>query len=201
MSDAPEVAGPASTTGQGPGWGVQADSALPPRLAGGPKKSRWSLWVLGVVVLVGVVTGMVVVVESHGATTTGPGGGTSAKVSTGSTTSSPSPSSTSTTTMAPYPPTRQRTAQAAADDLVGAWASSNRAQASAGATAAAVDALFAVPYPSGQAANRGCSDGAPPVTCSYGPPGGANPNAAIFLVEVSQAPDGGWYVSGVRVEG
>jgi len=69
------------------------------------------------------------------------------------------------------------------------------------ATAQAVATLFAVPYPSGLAINRGCTSAFPPIICTYGAPGGGPVNAPIYQVSVSQAPGGLWYVSSVEIEG
>lgn len=120
-----------------------------------------------------------------------------------STTKSQTPSTTvaTTTTTAPaLPVAPQPSAEQAADALVANWAAGNRTVALSVATSAAVDTLFAISYPAGLAIDRGCSDGAPPVTCSFGPPGGGNPNDPIYSLSVSQAP-GGWYVSAVTAEG
>ena len=68
------------------------------------------------------------------------------------------------------------------------------------ATTQAVTALFAVPYPNGLASARGCSTEGTPVTCSFGPPGGANPTDVIYSLDVVQAPNGLWYVSAAEVE-
>jgi len=103
------------------------------------------------------------------------------------------PSTTSTLPVAPQP-----TAEDAADALVAAWASGDRAQALTVATPAAVDALFAVAYPKGLAIARGCSTAFPPIVCTYGPPGGGPTTAAIYQLSVSQGP-GGWYVGTVEV--
>lgn len=149
---------------------------------------------------VGAAVAGVLLVGWTRSTTTPGAAGARTTVGSPASSSTTAPARASTTTAA-VPPTRQRTAQAAADFLIGAWAGANRTQAATGATADAVHALFAVPYPSGEADNRGCSDGAPPIACSYGPPGGGDPNAAIFIVQVSQASDGGWYASSVRIEG
>jgi hypothetical protein len=69
------------------------------------------------------------------------------------------------------------------------------------ATAPAVAVLFAVAYPRGLAINRGCSTGSAPVTCTFGPPGGANPNLPIYSLTVATTPVGAWYVSAAQVEG
>ncbi|MBO0748167.1 MAG: hypothetical protein J2O47_07445, partial [Acidimicrobiaceae bacterium] len=89
-------------------------------------------------------------------------------------------------------------AEQAADALVSGWAAGNRPAALSVAVPAAVNTLFAVPYPSGNAVFRGCSSAFPPLVCSYGPP--ALGNGSLFEIYVSQAPAGGWYVSSVVVE-
>lgn len=68
------------------------------------------------------------------------------------------------------------------------------------AAPSAVAALFAVPYPgSDLAIDRGCSD-AVPIVCTFGAPGGGNPNAAIYEITATQTPKG-WYVTAATVEG
>lgn len=104
------------------------------------------------------------------------------------TTARPAP----TTTAVPSAP--QSSADAAADALVDAWSNGDRAQALTVATPAAVATLFALPYQSGLAIDRGCSDGPPPTTCTFGPPGGADPNDPIYSLQVTQSASGGWYV-------
>jgi len=112
----------------------------------------------------------------------------------GSTTTTAVPKTTSTVAI---PTALQPNADTAANALVSSWSTGNRAAALSVATPAAVDALFAVPYPSGQAQDRGCSTAFLPIVCTFGPPGGANPNDPIYEIYVLQAP-GGWYVSSVR---
>jgi hypothetical protein len=122
--------------------------------------------------------------------TSGPGATTTA------TTTKPAP--TTTTTGVPAAP--QPSANDAASALVSDWSSGNRASALSVATPQAVAALFAVPYPSGLAVDRGCSSGFVPVTCTFGAPGGGPPTASIFQLSVSQTSGGGWYVSSVKIE-
>lgn len=94
----------------------------------------------------------------------------------------------------------QSSPQAAADALVGAWASGDRAAAAGVAAPIAVRALFALPYPgAGLAISRGCSAAFPPIVCTYGPPGGASPGDPVFEVYLSQTAHG-WYVSSVTPE-
>jgi len=100
------------------------------------------------------------------------------------------------TTALPAAP--QPSAQQAADTLVSDWATGNRPVALSVAVPAAVNALFAVPYPSGNAVFRGCSDAFPPLVCSYGPP--ALGSGSLFEIYVNQTPGGGRYVSSVVVE-
>jgi len=113
------------------------------------------------------------------------------------TTTTPSTSRT-TTTMA-LPTALQPGAEAAATTLVSNWAAGNRTAALTVATQAAVTTLFAVPYASGQALDRGCSTSFIPIVCTFGPPGGASPTDPIYEIDVSQTA-GGWYVSSVKIE-
>jgi hypothetical protein len=122
--------------------------------------------------------------------------GTSGPKATPTTTTKPAP--TTTTTGVPGAP--QPSANDAASALVSDWASGNRASALSVATPQAVATLFAVPYPSGLAVDRGCSSGFVPVTCTFGAPGGGPPTASIFQLSVSQTSGGAWYVSSVRIE-
>ncbi len=104
------------------------------------------------------------------------------------------------TTAAPViPPAPQPTAEAAANALVGYWASGNRTTALRVATPQAVTTLFAVPYPSGLAVDRGCTSAFPPIICTFGAPGGGPTNAPIYQLYESQAP-GGWYVGSVQIQ-
>ena len=116
----------------------------------------------------------------------------------------PAPTTTTTiavpTTAAPViPPAPQPSPDAAANALVGYWASGNRATALRVATPQAVATLFAVKYPDGLAINRGCSSAFPPIICTFGAPGGGPVNAPIYQLLESQAP-GGWYVSSVEIQ-
>jgi hypothetical protein len=106
--------------------------------------------------------------------------------------------STTTSTTSPTPTTLSSTAAAATAALVSDWSTNNRAAALTVATPTAVASLFASPYVSGKAIDRGCST-APPIVCTYGPPGGASPTDAIYEIKTVQAP-GGWYVGSVAVE-
>jgi hypothetical protein len=104
------------------------------------------------------------------------------------------------TTAAPVvPPAPQPSAEDAADALVAYWSEGNRTTALRVATSQAVSTLFAVPYPSGLAINRGCTDAFPPIICTYGAPGGGPTNAPIYQLYETQAP-GGWYVSSVEIQ-
>jgi hypothetical protein len=89
--------------------------------------------------------------------------------------------------------------QEAAQALISAWAEGNKTAALAVATPSAVESLFAYPYPSGSAVFRGCTVSFPPLVCTFGAPGGGNPNAAIIEVSVTQIA-AGWYDSAVDVE-
>ena len=62
-------------------------------------------------------------------------------------------------------------AEDAATALVSSWAAGNRAAALTVATPAAVTTLFAAPYASGLAIDRGCSTSFTPIVCTFGPPG------------------------------
>jgi hypothetical protein len=124
--------------------------------------------------------------------------------------SSKTPSSTTstqsalgTTTTAPVTPVApQPSADVAANAFINFWASGDKPDALRVATAQAVNTLFAVPYPGGDLAiDRGCSTGASPVTCTFGPPGGADPNDAIYSLSVTELPNGYWYVSSAQMEG
>ena len=136
-----------------------------------------------------------------GATTTStPPTSTSSTTSTSPTTSTTSTTAPpATTTTLPVPSSPQPSAEGAATALVSSWASGDRARALTVATASVVATLFAIPYPSGLAIDRGCSSTFLPLVCTFGPPAGGPSNAAIYQLAVSQVP-GGWYVSGVQVE-
>jgi hypothetical protein len=97
------------------------------------------------------------------------------------------------------PTALQPGAEKAATALISNWATQNRAGALSVATPTAVTTLFATPYATGLAEDRGCSSSFVPIVCTFGPPGGAAPTDPIYQVSVSQAP-GGWYVSSVKVE-
>ncbi len=112
------------------------------------------------------------------------------------TTSSAPP--TTTTTLA-LPTALQTAPEAAATALVSSWSTGNKTAALTVATPAAVTTLFAAPYNSGLAIDRGCSTTFMPIVCTYGPPGGASPTDPIYEILVRQV-DGGWYVSSVRIE-
>ncbi len=115
----------------------------------------------------------------------------------GATTTSLAPQ---TTTTAPALPTAlQPGAEAAATTMVSSWSSGNRAAALTVATPTAVATLFAEPYASEQAIDRGCSTSFTPIVCTFGPAGGASPTEAIYEIDVSQTA-GGWYVSSVKIE-
>jgi hypothetical protein len=105
-----------------------------------------------------------------------------------------------TTTTVAIPPALQPSAEDAATALVSDWAARDMAKGLTVATSQAVSTLFADPYPSGLAINRGCSTGSSPVTCTFGPPGGGPTNDPIFQIISSQLP-AGWYVSTVQVLG
>jgi len=149
----------------------------------------------------GVATAACGTSGQSGSTTTTQPSTTSAPSSTTTTTTTTAPPGTTTppTTAAAIPPAPQPNAETAAQALVTYWAQGNRATALRVATTQAVATLFAVPYPSGLAINRGCTSAFPPIICTFGAPGGGPTNAPIYQVSVSQAP-GGWYVSSVQIE-
>jgi len=158
-----------------------------------------------VLALAAVVAGLAV--AACGSDTPAAAPPTSATTSTsGATTTSTAPTTTTTfpplttTTAPPVPVAPQPSASDAAAALVNAWASHNQARALSVATAQAVSTLFAHAYPGSLAGSRGCSSSFPPLTCTYGPPGGGPTNAPIYQIQVSQAPGGKWYVSGVTIE-
>ena len=110
-----------------------------------------------------------------------------------------SPSSESTTTTVGLPVSLKPSAEDAATALVSSWAAGDRQAALSAATPAAVTALFSAAYTNGLAEDRGCTTSFSPIVCTFGPPGGANPNDPIYQIEVTQAL-GGWYVSSIRIE-
>jgi hypothetical protein len=126
------------------------------------------------------------------------GCGTSGPQTTATTTASTAPTTTTTTTTI-IPTAPATTPDQAASSLVADWASANKVGALTVGTAQAVDTLFAVPYRSGLAIDRGCSTAFPPIVCTYGPPGGAPPSDPIYQIYVSQTAKG-WYVSSVRID-
>lgn len=151
-----------------------------------PLKKAYAV-VIGVLVLSAL--GLVIVHLHH------PNKGHSTQAASSTTTTS---GHTTTTTEA-LPTTLSPSAAAAAAALVSSWSTNNHSAALTVATPAAVAALFAAPYASGQAIDRGCSTSFSPIVCTYGPPGGASPTDPIYQILVSQAA-GGWYVSSVKME-
>ena len=108
---------------------------------------------------------------------------------------------TTTTTTAPtttiYQPTApQPTQDAAGGHLIAAWKAGDRAAALADATPAAVNAVFAQPYPAGGLQARGCSNAvAGPSFCVYRVLANGN------LVSLSAvAVTGGWSISAAQIE-
>jgi hypothetical protein len=108
-----------------------------------------------------------------------------------------------TTTTSTVPPTTvyhpsapQPSQDQAAARLVAAWKAGDRVAALTDATPAAVDAVFAQPFPAGGVQARGCSEAvAGPSSCIY----------RIFatggLLDLSEvAVSGGWLVSDARFE-
>jgi hypothetical protein len=104
-----------------------------------------------------------------------------------------------TTTTVALPTALKPAPEDAATALVSSWAAGNRAAALGVATQVAVTTLFATPYASGLALDRGCSTSFSPIVCTFGPPGGAPPTDPIYEIDVSQA-TGGWYVSSVKIQ-
>jgi hypothetical protein len=105
----------------------------------------------------------------------------------------------SSTTTLPTKP--QPSPAGAASRMVSAWSLGNRAAARQVAVESAVSKLFASRYPGGSlATSRGCSAAFPPIVCTYGPPGGANPNDPLYELYVSHTAKG-WYVSSVMIFG
>ncbi len=115
-----------------------------------------------------------------------------------STTTSSSARTTTTTTVV-LPTALQPGAEAAATALVSSWSTGNKAAALTVATTTAVADLFAAPYTSGLAIDRGCSTTFMPIVCTFGPSGGASPTDPIYEIDVSKTA-GGWYVSSVKIE-
>jgi hypothetical protein len=115
-----------------------------------------------------------------------------------STTTSSSARTTTTTTVV-LPTALQAGAEAAATALVSSWSTGNKAAALTVATPTAVADLFAAPYTSGLAIDRGCSTTFMPIVCTFGPSGGASPTDPIYEIDVSKT-TGGWYVSSVKIE-
>lgn len=128
-----------------------------------------------------------------------PNSTTTTKASAGDQSTTSSVATTTTTPALPSDP--QSSADGAADVLISTWAAGNRSEALSVATAQAVATLFSATYQSGVVIDRGCSMHAPPVTCSFGPNGGADPSDPLYSLSVSQEPGGGWYVSTVEIEG
>jgi hypothetical protein len=152
------------------------------------------IWGSGLLLALGVMTAAC----STGSGAAGPAATTSApstSVVVATTAAPPTIAPTTSTTL--VPPAPQPTPDQAADQLVASWAAGDRAGAGAVATPAAVDQLFATPYPGpGLAIPRGCSAAFPPIVCTYGPPGGASPSDSIYQLYVSSSTKG-WYVSSV----
>ncbi len=115
-------------------------------------------------------------------------------------TTAPAPT---TTTTAPPPPTTtwaptaaQATPDAAAARLIDQWSTGDRAGAASVAAPAAVQTLFALPYPAGWVQPRGCTAASTnPGTCTYR----NTETNAIYEITVNRAATG-WYVSAVTPE-
>ena len=104
------------------------------------------------------------------------------------------PPATTTTVYAPSAPATS--AEGASDALLGAWERGDRAAAGAVAAPAALQALFAAPGRPLQF--RGCSDGTPPLTCTYADRSGAG--GTLYQIDASPTAAGRWYVSAVQIE-
>jgi hypothetical protein len=126
--------------------------------------------------------------------------GASAASTTTTVPTTPATTARATTTTTQWTPrSPQASAYEAAALLVEDWAAADRPAAAEVAAPRAVANLFEIAYPGdGLAIPRGCSDEFQPIVCTYGPPGGADPNDPIFELDVSQRA-GGWYVSSVTV--
>ncbi|HLX89850.1 MAG TPA: hypothetical protein VKR22_15500 [Acidimicrobiales bacterium] len=107
---------------------------------------------------------------------------------------------TTTTIAVTVPAAPQPTAEVAAQAFIAAWSRGDQPTALRVATQQAVTTLFANPFHSGMAIDRGCNT-ATPATCAFGPPGGASPTDPLYQLTVVTAPTGGWYVSAVQVLG
>lgn len=162
---------------------VNSEESYPARL---PLHKQWWLWTVTAIV---VLAGIVALVEKGSKS---PGDAVRRRDST--TTVAPS-----TTTTVAIPVAPQPSPEDAASALISGWATQNKPRALSVATSQAVATLFASPYPNGLAISRGCSDGASPIVCTYGPPGGSSPNDSIYSLSLVQAPGGGWYVSSVQI--
>ena len=100
------------------------------------------------------------------------------------------------TTTAYAPSAAAASAEGAADALLGAWDRGDRAAAAAVGAPGAVQALFAAPGRPLQF--RGCSDGTPPLTCTYADRSSAA--GTLYQLDAAPAAGGGWYVSAVQIE-
>jgi hypothetical protein len=111
--------------------------------------------------------------------------------------------STSTTTTTTLPAALPATPSVSASALLDAWVAGDRADAAKVATQVAMTTLFAAPYRGQPLIPRGCSgtEFVPkiPVTCSYGPDGGAAPTTPLYQL-LLEPHDHGWYVRQVIVE-
>lgn len=129
--------------------------------------------------------------------------GTGTGSSAPSTATTVAPVSTPSTRPAPTttvytPAEHESSADAAAAEMMDAWAAGSRARAAAVAMPAAVAALFAHHYPGHDyTVDRGC--GQQPIVCTFGPYGGGPQNAALYQLQMAKDAKGGWYVSSVSV--
>ncbi len=204
----PGVVTPTPYMGSTPGGSASPPPLAPmaPTLSPSPSDNRpffkegwfW-LCIVAVILVIGIVV-------SNGDGTSN--GNSNAASNTGTvastTTTVTAPASTlpaPTTTTIVIPSAPQPTADGAGSALINAWAGHNQPRALSVATTQAVATLFANTYVRDGATDRGCSTGSPPVTCTFGPPGGGSPNDPIYSLTVAQAPGGKWYISSVQVLG
>ena len=129
---------------------------------------------------------------------TGSSAPSTTKASAAPTTTLPATTVPTTAASGGVPPAPQPTADQAANALISSWASGNRPRAMSVATSEVVAVLFATPYQSGMAIDRGCNSQSP-ATCAFGPPGGASPSDPLYQLTVTQVP-GGWYVSAMQIQ-
>lgn len=120
------------------------------------------------------------------------GSGSVAAPTTVATVGATTSSSSNPTTTVYHPSAPQASLDQAGGHLVAAWRAGDRASALSDATPAAVDVVFAQPFPAGDVQARGCANAvAGPSSCTYRIL--ANGNVLDLSVETVT---GGWVVSG-----